>query len=61
VGYSQVSAFKIATENTVLSLPEVGIGHFCDGSNTFTCSRLDGNIGAYLALTGHKIRAEEVL
>jgi 3-hydroxyisobutyryl-CoA hydrolase len=56
-----VSAFKIATENTVLSIPECRVGHFSDASNSFVLSRLEGHLGVYLALTGDQNKAEGVL
>lgn len=57
----QLLSFKISTENTILSTPECGIGHFCDASNSFSLSRLEGYVGTYLALTGDQIKAEDVL
>lgn len=57
----QLLAFKIATENTIVSAPECKIGHFCDASNSFSLSQLEGYLGTYLALTGDQIKAEDVL
>lgn len=44
-----------------MSLPEAAIGHFIDAGNSFTLSRLDNHLGAYLILTGHPLYAEDVL
>ncbi|KAI9253331.1 ClpP/crotonase-like domain-containing protein [Helicostylum pulchrum] len=58
---SALSHFSIATENTRLSFPETRFGHFCDAGASFFLSRLNGNIGKYLALTSKPLSAEDVL
>ncbi|CAO3656453.1 unnamed protein product [Mucor hiemalis] len=61
LGFALHSTFKIATENTVVTLPEGRIGHYCDATNSYFMSRLDGYLGVYLALTGHSLKAEDVV
>ncbi|KAI9270173.1 ClpP/crotonase-like domain-containing protein [Helicostylum pulchrum] len=61
IGISQLTAFKIATENTTFCLPEALIGHFCDVGSSFTVPRMEGYLGVYLALTGHSFKAEDAL
>ncbi|KAG2231052.1 hypothetical protein INT48_007563, partial [Thamnidium elegans] len=61
IGISQLTAFKIATENTTFCLPEASIGHFCDAGSSFIIPRMEGYLGVYLALTGHSFKAEDTL
>ncbi|KAJ3057132.1 hypothetical protein HK097_000060 [Rhizophlyctis rosea] len=42
-------------------MPETAIGFFPDVGGSFFLSRLDGSLGAYLGLTGHRLKGEEVL
>lgn len=58
---SALSHFNIATENTKISFPETRFGNFCDAGASFFLSRLNGNIGKYLALTSKTLVAEDVL
>ncbi|KAI0306718.1 3-hydroxyisobutyryl-coenzyme A hydrolase [Multifurca ochricompacta] len=44
--------FRVATENCSISMPETKIGFFPDVGASYYLSRLDGQIGTYLALTG---------
>ncbi|TFY76588.1 hypothetical protein EWM64_g7424 [Hericium alpestre] len=47
--------FRVATEQTLFSMPETGIGYFPDVGASYFLSRLDGEIGTYLALTGNSL------
>ncbi|KAI9499606.1 ClpP/crotonase-like domain-containing protein [Zychaea mexicana] len=60
VGLSINAPFRIATENTVHAMPECSIGHFPDASASFWYPRLDGYLGLYLGLTGHRLRGVDV-
>ncbi|KAI9460038.1 ClpP/crotonase-like domain-containing protein [Russula earlei] len=44
--------FRVATENCLISMPETKIGLFPDVGASYYLSRLDGQLGTYLALTG---------
>ncbi|HET9810436.1 MAG TPA: enoyl-CoA hydratase/isomerase family protein [Sphingomicrobium sp.] len=55
VGISQPCAFKVATENTRLAMPETGIGLFPDVGGGWYLPRLPGRVGAYMALTGARM------
>ena len=61
VGLSVHAPFRIATENTVFAMPESAIGFFPDVGGTFFLPRLDGSLGTYLGLTGHRLKGDEVL
>lgn len=58
-GISMHGAFRIATENTVFAMPEVGIGFFPDVGASFFLSRLDNHLGYYLGLTGHRLSGQD--
>ncbi|KAF7725287.1 hypothetical protein EC973_000297 [Apophysomyces ossiformis] len=53
--------FKVATENTLFAMPETAIGIFPDVGSSFFLTRLDGQLGTYLAMTGNTIKGEDVL
>jgi 3-hydroxyisobutyryl-CoA hydrolase len=55
VGLSVHAPFRIATERTVFAMPETTIGLFPDVGGSFFLPRLDGGLGAYLALTSERL------
>ena len=55
VGVSQPAAFRVATANTRFAMPETGIGLFPDVGGGWYLSRLRGQIGKFLAVTGGRI------
>lgn len=55
VGLSVHAPFRIATENTIFSMPETSIGFFPDVGTSFFLPRLEGYIGTYLALTSSQL------
>lgn len=59
-GISIHGHFRVATENTVFAMPEVGIGFAPDVGVTHFLSRLPKGIGHYLALTGNSISATDL-
>lgn len=61
VGLSQPAKYRVATENTRLAMPETGIGLFPDVGGGWYLSRLQGRVGQYLALTGHRLDGAECL
>ncbi|WP_081784785.1 enoyl-CoA hydratase/isomerase family protein [Nitratireductor aquibiodomus] len=56
VGVSCHGSHRVMTENAVFAMPEVGIGFFPDVGGSHLLSRLPGEFGMYLALTGNRIR-----
>lgn len=54
-GVSIHGRYRLATENTSFAMPETGIGLYPDVGATFFLSRLPGETGTYLALTGARI------
>ncbi|KAF7722382.1 hypothetical protein EC973_003192 [Apophysomyces ossiformis] len=60
-GLSVHAPFRIATEKTRFAMPENAIGLFPDVGASFFLSRLDGQLGTYLGMTGITINSEDVL
>lgn len=56
-----MAPFRIATETTVFAMPETKIGYAPDVGANYFLNRLDGELGAYLALTGDALKGRSVL
>lgn len=56
VGLSVHAPIRIATERTLFAMPETTIGFFPDVGGSFFLPRLEGQIGAYLALTSERLK-----
>lgn len=61
VGLSVHAPFRIATEKTLFAMPETDIGFFPDVGGSFFLSRLDGQIGTYLALTSARLKGYDAV
>ncbi len=61
VGISLPACFRVATEWTTFAMPETGIGLFPDVGGGWWLSRLPGESGMWLALTGARIKAADCL
>lgn len=55
-----LSRFRLATENSMFSMPETALGGFPDIGASYFLSRLPGFLGEYLALTGAKLDGPEM-
>lgn len=51
---------RIATEKTIFAMPETGIGLFPDVGSSFFLSRLKGELGTYLAITGDRLKVSRL-
>jgi 3-hydroxyisobutyryl-CoA hydrolase len=60
-GLAAPASFRVATEKTMLAMPETKIGYFPDVGASYYLSRLDGELGTYLALTGDAVTGRAVL
>src|SRR5437868_4579433 len=61
VGVSVNGAYRVATERTMLAMPETGIGLFPDVGATRFLNLCPGHIGRYLGLTGARLGAADAL
>ena len=60
-GISVNGAYRIATERTLLAMPETGIGLFPDVGATRFLNRCPGHVGRYLGLTGARVNTADAL
>jgi enoyl-CoA hydratase len=60
-GLSVHGSHRIATERTEFAMPETAIGFFPDVGATWFLSRCPGQLGVFLALTGTRLRAGDLL
>jgi len=61
VGISIHGPHRVISENAVFAMPETAIGLFPDVGGTYALPRLPGQIGMYLALTGERIGAADMM
>lgn len=53
--------FRIATKNTMIAMPETAIGLAPDVGASFFLPRLDGELGLFLGMTGHRLYGKEAV
>lgn len=61
MGVAQGSKLKVAGDRTRMAMPECAIGFFPDVGASYFLSRLPGELGRYLALSGAQIRAADTV
>ena len=61
VGVSIHGAHRIATEKAMFAMPETNIGLFPDVGGSYFLSRLPGELGTYVGLTGDRLHAADLL
>ncbi len=61
VGISVHGSHRIATERTLIAMPETRIGLFPDVGGSYFLPRMPGGLGLYLALTGARAKAADAL
>src|SRR5918997_7125809 len=59
IGVSVHNGPRVATENALLAMPETAIGFFPDVGTSHVLPRLPDGVGAWLALTGARLRGAE--
>ena len=60
-GLAMHGPFRVATERTLVAMPETALGLFCDvGGSSFLNRLCPGSFGTYLALSGARLRGPEV-
>ncbi|KAK4491027.1 hypothetical protein RD792_001748 [Penstemon davidsonii] len=60
-GISLPGMFRVVTDRTFFSSPEVQIGFHPDAGASYYLSRLPGYLGEYLALTGEKLNGADMM
>ncbi|KAF9414779.1 hypothetical protein HW555_007411 [Spodoptera exigua] len=61
LGLSVHGRYRIATEKTVIAMPETKIGLFPDVGGSYFLPRLQVNLGLYLGLTGDRLKGWDVV
>ncbi|WP_295476923.1 enoyl-CoA hydratase/isomerase family protein [uncultured Pseudomonas sp.] len=61
MGLVQSADLRVVTERSSLGMPEVAIGYFPDVGASYFLSRLPGELGIYLGVTGNRIGAADAL
>jgi enoyl-CoA hydratase/carnithine racemase len=61
-GISVHGKYRVATENAIFAMPETALGLFPDVGSLFWMPRiLKGGLPAFVALTGHRLKAEDLM
>ncbi|VVC93581.1 3-hydroxyisobutyryl-CoA hydrolase, mitochondrial [Leptidea sinapis] len=61
LGLSVHGRYRIATEKTMIAMPETKIGLFPDVGGSYFLPRLQVNLGMYLGLTGDRLKGKDVV
>jgi len=61
VGVSVHGSHRVVTENVIFAMPETAIGFFPDVGGSYFLPRLEGELGMYLALTGLRLKAPDMI
>jgi enoyl-CoA hydratase/carnithine racemase len=61
MGLAQGADLRVVTERSRLGMPEVAIGYFPDVGGSYFLSRVPGELGIYLGVTGVQIQAADAL
>jgi enoyl-CoA hydratase len=59
VGLSVHGSYRVATDKTTFAMPETGIGLFPDVGGSYFLPRLPGATGAFLGLTGKRLKGPD--
>lgn len=61
VGVSAHGSHRIVTDNSIISMPETGIGFLPDVGGTYLLSRAPGGLGYFYGLTGGRMTADDAI
>lgn len=60
-GLSIHAPFRVATEHSVFAMPEVNLGFHPDAGASYFLPRLSPGLGLYLALTGARLKGDQLV
>ena len=55
-GFAMCGKYRVATERSIVAMPETSVGFFGASGSSYYLSRLRRNVGIYLAMTGQRLR-----
>jgi enoyl-CoA hydratase/carnithine racemase len=61
MGLAQGAELRIVTERSRLAMPETAIGYFPDVGGSYFLSRIPGELGIYLGVSGVQVQAADAL
>ena len=63
VGLTWHSPIRVATENSVVSMPEAGLGFFNDHAGSYFLARIknDISLGLYLGMSGKRVKSRDLV
>ncbi len=61
VGLSAHAPYRVGSQKTLFAMPEVSIGFFPDVGGTHMLARLPGETGAFVAMTGGRLKTADCL
>ncbi|CAK1545811.1 unnamed protein product [Leptosia nina] len=61
LGVSIHGQYRVATDRTVVAMPEARLGYFPDVGASYFLPRLPDYVGTYMGLTGEKIKGNDVV
>lgn len=61
MGLAQGASIRLLTERSRLGMPETAIGYFPDVGGSYFLSRLPGQLGIYLGVTGNHVGSSDAL
>ena len=59
--YCTPGRYRVVTERTSFSMPETAIGYFNDAGASFFLSRLSGNFGVFMGMTGYQVKGYDMI
>ncbi|HUO97630.1 MAG TPA: enoyl-CoA hydratase/isomerase family protein [Rhizomicrobium sp.] len=61
IGVSVHGAYRVADGSSLFAMPETGIGFFPDVGGSYLLSRVPGELGLYMGLTGARLKLGDAL
>ncbi|HEY9719073.1 MAG TPA: enoyl-CoA hydratase/isomerase family protein [Trichormus sp.] len=61
IGFSVGASHRVATEKSILAMPEISIGLYPDVGGTWFLNRMPAGFGSYIGMTGTRLDADDCL